>query len=35
MGFFVFCYRLKNKFKTAVVYEPSVLEPLKVYCISF
>ena len=25
---------LKNEFETAVVYEPSVFEPLKFYCIS-
>ena len=30
----LFSYRLKNKFETAVVNEPSVFEPLKFYCIS-
>ena len=30
-----FSYGLKNDFETAVVNEPSVLEPLKFYCISF
>ena len=29
-----FTKRLKNEFETAVVNEPSVFEPLKVYCIS-
>ena len=33
MGFF--SKGLKNKFETAVVNEPSVLEPLKFYCILF
>ena len=28
-----FSYRLKNEFETAVVNQPSVFEPLKVYCI--
>ena len=28
----IFSQRLKNKFKTAVVNEPSVLAPLKFYC---
>ena len=28
-----FCFELKNEFKTAVVNEPSVFEPLKFYCI--
>ena len=27
--------RFKNEFETAVVKEPSLFEPLKVYCISF
>ena len=31
IGFF--CKGLKNKFEIAVVNEPSVLEPLKFYCI--
>ena len=31
MGFF--SKGLKNEFETAVVNEPSVFEPLKVYCI--
>ena len=31
MGFF--SWDLKNEFKTAVVNEPSVFEPLKFYCI--
>ena len=30
MGFFI--KGLKNEFETAVVNEPSVFEPLKVYC---
>ena len=30
----VFSYGLKNEFKTAVVNEPSVFEPLKFFCIS-
>ena len=29
----LFSYGLKNEFETAVVTEPSVLEPLKFYCI--
>ena len=28
-----FSKKLKNAFKTAMINEPSVLEPLKVYCI--
>ena len=32
MGFFF--KELKNEFKTAMVNEPSVFEPLKFYCIS-
>ena len=28
----IFSKGLKNKFETAVVNEPSVFEPLKVYC---
>ena len=31
----IFSRRLKNKFETAVVNEPSVFEPLKVCSISF
>ena len=31
MGFF--SKELKNEFETAVINEPSVFEPLKVYCI--
>ena len=31
--FFVFCWGLKNEFEIAMVNEPSVLEPLKFYCI--
>ena len=31
MGFF--SWGLKNEFKTIIVNEPSVLEPLKFYCI--
>ena len=30
-----FSKELKNEFETAVVNEPSVFEPLKVYCIFF
>ena len=33
MGFF--CKGLKSEFETAMVNEPSVFEPLKVYCIKF
>ena len=33
MGFF--SKGLKNEFETAVVYEPSVFEPLKLYCKLF
>ena len=29
----IFSKVLKNEFETAVVYEPSVFEPLKFYCI--
>ena len=29
----IFSKRLKNEFETAVVNEPSVFEPLKVYCM--
>ena len=28
-----FSKRLKNEFEIAVVYEPSVFKPLKVYCV--
>ena len=31
-GYRMFSKGLKNEFKTAVVNEPSVFEPLKVYC---
>ena len=31
----LFSKGLKNEFKIALVNEPSVFEPLKVYCISF
>ena len=29
----IFSKGLKNEFETAVVYEPSVFEPLKFYCM--
>ena len=31
----IFSEGLKNEFETAMVNEPSMFEPLKVYCISF
>ena len=33
--FFFFRYGLKKEFEVAVVNEPSVLEPLKLYCIFY
>ena len=33
MGYFFSFKGLKNEFETAVVNEPSLLEPLKVYCM--
>ena len=33
--FFIFCKEIKKEFKIAMVNEPSVFQPLKVYCIWF